>query len=70
LEETIAAVDIPVYGVGVIKIENMPEVLKAGPAGVAIISAILAASEVRKSAEAFVRAVGEWRLQDEETGRP
>lgn len=69
LEETIAAVDIPVYGLGGIKIENIPEVLKTGPAGVAIISAILAASDVRSSAEAFIRAVAQRRLQDQGQGR-
>ncbi|MEK6759390.1 MAG: thiamine phosphate synthase [Deltaproteobacteria bacterium] len=70
LKETVAAVRVPVYGLGGIDIENTQEVLDTGCAGVALISAILSAPEVRKSAEALVEALIKRRLKDGQQGRP
>ncbi len=66
LKSAVAGVNIPVYGLGGIRIENGREVLKTGCAGVGLISAILAAPDVRKSAEALAGALAKWRLEDKE----
>lgn len=70
LGEAVAAIKVPVYGLGGIKIENIHEVLKTGCTGVALISAILSAPGVRKSAEALAEALIKQRLQDDQQGRP
>ncbi|MDR1420914.1 MAG: thiamine phosphate synthase [Treponema sp.] len=49
-----AAVRIPVVGIGGINAENAAEVIKAGAAGIAVISAILS----RRDTEAAARALG------------
>jgi thiamine-phosphate pyrophosphorylase len=56
------AAGVPIYGIGGIGDANVEEVLRAGAHGVAVRSAILSASNVRKAAEALDarirRAVG------------
>lgn len=69
LKETVAAIKVPVYGLGGINIENIQEALDTGCAGVALISAILSAPEVRKSAGALVEALIKRRLKDGQQGR-
>ncbi len=70
LKETATAIKIPVYGLGGINIENIQEAVDTGCAGVALISAILSAPEVRKSAGALVEALRKRRLKDGQQGRP
>lgn len=70
LKEIVAAIKVPVYGLGGINIENTQEVLDTGCAGVALISAILSAPEVRKSAEALIETLIKRRLKDGQQGRP
>ena len=45
------AVSIPVVAIGGIKKENLPELAGTGIAGVAVVSAIFAAPDIRKAAE-------------------
>jgi thiamine-phosphate pyrophosphorylase len=49
---------IPVFGLGGIKPENLREVMNAGADGIAMISAIFGAEDVRGAAEMMVRACG------------
>lgn len=53
-----AAVDRPVLAIGGITLSRVPEVLGAGAAGVAVISAILGAERPADATKAFVDALG------------
>ncbi|MDH4099310.1 MAG: thiamine phosphate synthase [Nitrospirota bacterium] len=55
LRECCKKVKIPALGLGGIKKESAREVLDAGAYGIAMISAILAAEDVRKAAEGFCK---------------
>jgi thiamine-phosphate pyrophosphorylase len=57
-----AAVKIPVVGIGGIGPGNAREVMEAGAAGVAVISAILSQPDIREAAAALWRCVGEHGL--------
>jgi thiamine-phosphate pyrophosphorylase len=48
-------VSIPVFAIGGIKADRVKEVIKAGADGVAVISAILAAKDIRNATEEFLR---------------
>ena len=50
LERVIAVVSIPVVGIGGITIQNAAQVIQAGAAGVAVISAVVAAEDVEAAA--------------------
>jgi thiamine-phosphate pyrophosphorylase len=50
-------VRIPVFGLGGIKLNTIPEVLQAGADGIAMISAILAADDIRKTANTILDAM-------------
>lgn len=54
LAETAALLDIPVFALGGIRRENTPEALAAGAAGVALISAVVAAGNPAEGARAFL----------------
>lgn len=54
LREACAVVDIPVFTLGGVKIENVPELLAAGAAGAALISGVLAAPCPKEAASAFL----------------
>lgn len=54
--EVAAAVRIPVIGIGGITIDNAPPVLRAGAAGVAVISAVMRADDPAAAARALLRA--------------
>lgn len=58
LREAAGTVGIPVFAIGGIKRHNMGEAVGAGAHGVALISAILGAADVRAEAEAFVKVLG------------
>ena len=49
------AVQVPMVGIGGVKLENYAQVLAAGADGAAIISAILGAAAIRQQVEAFQR---------------
>lgn len=53
--EVATAVRIPVVGIGGITIENAPPVLRAGAAGVAVISAVMRADDPAAAARALLR---------------
>ncbi|MEJ7873170.1 MAG: thiamine phosphate synthase, partial [Rubrobacteraceae bacterium] len=57
LAEIVESVDVPVVAIGGIDASNMPEVLGTGCAGVAVISAIMAAGSPELEARALRRAV-------------
>ncbi|RMG04086.1 MAG: thiamine phosphate synthase [Nitrospirae bacterium] len=48
-------VSIPVFGIGGIKKTNIVDVLSTGASGIALISGILAASDIRAEAQEYVR---------------
>jgi thiamine-phosphate pyrophosphorylase len=50
-----SAVSIPVFGIGGIKLDRVQEVMEAGADGVALISAILAAQDIKGTTEKFMR---------------
>ena len=52
-----AAVPIPVIGIGGIDAANAIEVLRAGAAGVAVVSAVVSAEDVREATAALRRAI-------------
>lgn len=50
-------ISLPIVGIGGITAENAPAVIEAGAAGVAVISAVVSAEDVRMAAAAIRRAV-------------
>lgn len=48
-------VSLPVFAIGGIKLQCVPEVLKAGADGIAVISAVLAAGDIKTTTEGFMR---------------
>jgi len=50
-------INLPVFGLGGIKSGNMLQVMSAGADGIAMISAIFAAEDIRKTAAAFDKAL-------------
>lgn len=62
VKELAEAIPLPVIAIGGINPENAGDVVRAGAAGVAVISAICAAADPRAAAEALVQAMAEaWR---------
>lgn len=61
LAETAALLDIPVFALGGIRRENTPEALAAGAAGVALISAVVAAGNPAEEARAFLSLLAQTR---------
>jgi len=62
VKEIAESVALPVIAIGGIKPENAGEVIRAGAAGVAVISAVCGAGDPRAAAEALSQAMGEaWR---------
>ena len=62
LKEAAAAVNIPVFSIGGMKKGNMEEVLNAGVYGVAMISGIMAADDVKKETENILTAIADYRI--------
>lgn len=56
LEEAVGEVNIPVYALGGVKNENIREVLNTGAYGVAMISAIMAADDIKEAAIRMIEA--------------
>jgi thiamine-phosphate pyrophosphorylase len=57
LEQVVHAVRVPVFAIGGIKKNNIDPVLHAGAHGIALISGILAAPEIKQAAREFVTLV-------------
>ncbi len=57
LREVKSKVAIPVLAIGGIKLNNVEEVMSAGADGVALITAILTAENVKKTTEEFLRVI-------------
>ena len=57
LAEAVAALDIPVVGLGGISEARIPEVMTAGVRGVAVISAIMAAADPRAAAASLLKKI-------------
>lgn len=62
LKKVTKAVNIPVYALGGVKKESIEEVLQAGAYGVAMISAIMAADDVKNATEDFIRELADHKL--------
>lgn len=61
LKEVSQVIEIPVYAIGGIKRDNLVDVLKAGAKGVALITGILAASDVYSETVRYLELLGEPR---------
>lgn len=61
LKEAAEAVNIPIYALGGIRRENIEGVLNAGVYGVAMISSILTAADVKKETENILTAIADYR---------
>ncbi len=59
LKEVSERVSIPVFGLGGVRIERVPDVLNAGARGVALISAILSSDNIQGEASEFITSVEE-----------
>lgn len=55
LKKIVENIALPVYAIGGINIENVAEVMGAGVHGIALISAVMAASDPKKTSESFRR---------------
>jgi thiamine-phosphate pyrophosphorylase len=55
LKEVAGNLSLPVFAIGGIKTERVEEVMQRGASGIALISAILAADDIRKTTEEFMR---------------
>lgn len=55
--EIAGAVDVPVVGIGGINAQNAEQVIAAGAAGVAIVSAICSAGDISQSVGLFLKAI-------------
>ena len=55
LREACGKIPVPIFGIGGIKKEKVPDVLDAGAAGIALISAILAAEDIQTNTKELMR---------------
>jgi len=62
LKEVAKAINIPIFALGGIKRESIDEVLNTGAYGVAMISAIMAANDVKKAIEELMMEIADHRL--------
>ncbi len=63
LREVASAVQIPILAIGGITAENTPEVIRAGAAGVAVISAITDAEDSLRATESLLHAVQQMHVR-------
>lgn len=61
LKEVAKAVSIPIFALGGIKRDSIDEVLNTGAYGVAMISAVMAANEVKKAIEGLMMEIADHR---------
>lgn len=62
LKEAARAVNIPIYALGGVKKDTIGEVMSAGAYGVAVISAIMSAEDVKKSTEEMLQGITNYQL--------
>ncbi len=62
LKEAARAVNLPIYALGGVKKENIEEVMSADAYGVAVISAIMSAEDVKKSTEEMLLEITNYQL--------
>ena len=55
VKKIVENVSLPVYAIGGVKLENVAGVMSVGVHGIALISAVMAASDPKNSAESFLR---------------
>ena len=55
LKKARAEISIPIFAIGGVKLDKVPEIKEAGADGVALISAILTAGNIRETTEEFLR---------------
>jgi thiamine-phosphate pyrophosphorylase len=51
-------IDLPLLAIGGITLDNVKEVMGAGAAGAAVISAIIASDDIARTTKAFIAAIG------------
>jgi len=59
LAEAAKKINIPIWGIGGIKLDNVSDVINAGAHGVALISGILGEADVKSAAKSYLKAIGE-----------
>lgn len=59
LAETASSLQIPVFGLGGITTEKIPQVMAAGVRGIALVSAIMAAGDPQSAAAGILRTIGQ-----------
>lgn len=59
LKSVCDGIDIPVYAIGGIKVGNVKEVLSSGARGIAVISAIMGSSDIKKSAAEMLKCLAD-----------
>jgi thiamine monophosphate synthase len=59
LREVKKHIGIPVFGLGGIGPDNIQEVMRAGADGVAMISAIFAAGDIKRASTSIIGRIGE-----------
>ncbi len=64
IREVVAAISVPVVGIGGIHLGNATEVLDAGAEGVAVISAVGAMPDPAAATRELVDVVGRWKAAD------
>ena len=57
IRRILARIDLPLVAIGGITLSNVAEVIQAGAAGVAVVSAIVAADDVSDASRAFLTAI-------------
>ncbi|HEX8948937.1 MAG TPA: thiamine phosphate synthase, partial [Dissulfurispiraceae bacterium] len=63
LKQVKEKISVPIFGIGGIKRNTIREVMDSGAHGIALISGILGETDVRTSAEGYIKEMdkGEWR---------
>jgi thiamine-phosphate pyrophosphorylase len=59
LKKVKGSIYLPIFGIGGIKLNNAVDVMQAGASGIALISGILGAADIRKAAGEYLKIAGE-----------
>ncbi|MFQ3574647.1 MAG: thiamine phosphate synthase, partial [Thermodesulfovibrionales bacterium] len=59
LKFTLESLRLPVFAIGGIKIDNLQEVIKINPHGIAVISGILESKDVYETTKRYIQLLGE-----------
>ncbi len=63
LKELVEATSLPVVAIGGLNVERAPQVMNTGVAGIAVVSAIVSAPDIKGAAENLTRAIEEDRRE-------